>query len=325
MPSQEARAFWVTGPARGEILPEILPEPGAGEILVRTLYSGVSRGTESLVFQHRVPESERERMRAPFQQGEFPAPVKYGYASVGRVETGPAELVGRNVFCLYPHQTAYVVPAAAVTPLPGAVPAERAVLAANLETAVNGLWDAAPAVGDRIAVVGAGTVGCLVAWLARGLPGAEVELVDIDPRKAAVARALGVELRAPAAATGQADVVLHASGSAAGLATALELAGFEATVVELSWHGAGAVGVPLGEGFHAKRLRLASSQVGAVAARQRARWDHARRMALVMRLLRSAELDALVSGESPFEELPAVMAELAGGDTAALCHRIVYR
>lgn len=325
MPREQVRAFWITGPARGEILPETLPAPGTGEVLVRALYSGISRGTESLVFRHRVPESERERMRAPFQQGEFPAPVKYGYASVGRVEAGPAGLVGRDVFCLYPHQTAYVVPAAAVTPLPDSVPAGRAILAANLETAVNGLWDAAPAIGDRIAVVGAGTVGCLAAWLARRLPGVEIELVDIDPRKAEAARVLGVAFRAPDRASGRADVVLHASGSAAGLATALELADFESTVVELSWHGAGDVGVPLGEGFHAKRLKLVSSQVAVVAARQRARWDRTRRMALVMRLLAADELDALVTGESPFEELPSVMAALARGDSAALCHRIVYR
>src|SRR5690606_27780715 len=212
-PSAAARAFWITAPGRGEIRAETLAPPASGEVVVETLYSGISRGTESLVFAGRVPPSEHGRMRAPFQVGDFPAPVKYGYASVGRVVHGPAALRGRIVFCLYPHQTRYVVPADAVHPLPEGVPPGRAVLAANLETAVNGLWDAAPAVGDRIAVVGAGTIGCLVAWLAARIPGARVELIDIDPDKRTAADALGVRFAGPDTASADADVVVHASGT----------------------------------------------------------------------------------------------------------------
>jgi hypothetical protein len=322
--TEVASAFWVAEPERGEIRPEPLRAPVADEALVRTLYSAVSRGTETLVFKGQVPRSEHARMRAPFQAGEFPAPVKYGYCNVGVVERGPAELVGRSVFCLFPHQTRYVVPAGALHVLPAEVPAARAVLAANLETAVNALWDAAPRIGDRIAVVGAGTVGCLAAWLAARIAGAQVELIDVDERKSEAARALGVPFRAPAAARAEADVVVHASGSAAGLATALELAAFEATVVELSWYGTESPAVPLGGAFHSRRLTLKSSQVGAVAAVQRARWSHARRMELVMRLLAHAELDALITGESPFAELPAVLARLATSPGYTLTHRIVY-
>jgi threonine dehydrogenase-like Zn-dependent dehydrogenase len=271
-----------------------------------------------------VPDSERERMRAPFQAGDFPAPVKYGYCNVGIVEQGPAEVRGRHVFCLYPHQTHYVVPVGALHPLPDGVPPARAVLAANLETAVNALWDAAPRIGDRIAVVGAGTVGCLTAWLAERVIGAEVELVDIDERKAAAARALGVAFRTPAAARREADLVMHTSGTGAGLATALALAGLEASVIELSWYGDEAPVVPLGGAFHSRRLTLKSSQVGAVAAAQRSRWSFTRRMQLVMQLLVNAELDTLVTGESPFDELPAVLARLAASPEYTLCHRIVY-
>jgi threonine dehydrogenase-like Zn-dependent dehydrogenase len=320
----QARAFWVAEPGRGEIRTERLSKPGSGEALVRTLYSGVSRGTEALVFNGKVPRSEHERMRAPFQVGTFPAPVKYGYCNVGVVEQGPASLRGRHVFCLYPHQTRYVVPVDALHVLPADVPPQRAVLAANLETAVNALWDAAPRVGDRVAVIGAGVVGCLAAWLAARIAGTEVELIDIDERKAAAARALEVPFRAPAAARGDADVVLHASGTGAGLSTALALAAFEATIVELSWYGDAAPAVALGEAFHSRRLTLKSSQVGSIATAQRARWTHARRMQLVLRLLASAELDALVSGESPFDELPSVAARLAGSAEYTLCHRIVY-
>lgn len=319
-----AHAFWIAEPGRGEIRDELLPEPGAGDVVVRTLATAVSRGTEALVFAGGVPASERERMRAPFQAGEFPAPVKYGYCNVGIVEHGPDALVGLTVFCLYPHQTRYVVPAAAVSVVPQDVPAGRAVLAANAETAVNGLWDAAPRIGDRIAVVGAGTVGALVAYLAARLPGARVELIDVDPAKASIAAALGVAFRHPADAAGDVDLVVHASGNAAGLATALGLAGFEATVLEMSWYGDRAPAVPLGKAFHSRRLKLVSSQVGAIATAQRPRWNHARRMRLALELLADAALDALVSGESRFEELPAVMPRLAAGTLPALCHRIVY-
>jgi hypothetical protein len=319
-----ARAFWVTAPGRGEIRTERLAAPATGEILVRARYSAISRGTEALVFQGRVPASEYHRMRAPFQAGDFPGPVKYGYANVGCVEEGPRELRGRHVFVLYPHQTRYIVPGPAAYVLPDSVPVERAVLAANLETAVNGLWDAAPKLGDRITVIGAGTVGCLVAWLAGRMPGCLVELVDVNPRRASIARLLGARFAAPETASPDADIVIHASGSASGLEAALRVAGFEATIVEMSWYGAQLVPVALGEAFHARRLTIRSSQVGAVAASQRARWDAPRRMQLTFDLLRDEVLDALITGESPFDTLPEVMADLAATPGDALCHRIRY-
>ncbi len=319
-----ARALWITGPARAEIRAEALTAPRDGDVLVRTLYSGISRGTETLVFAGAVPQSEYARMRAPFQAGEFPAPVKYGYINVGVVEQGPDALVGRTVFCLYPHQTRYVVPADAVHALPTDVPAARAVLAANLEAAVNALWDAAPGVGARVAVVGAGTLGCLVAWLAACHAGCDVELIDIDAAKAAPARALGVTFRQPDDATRDADIVFHVSGTEQGLATALALAAFEATVLELSWYGNRTVRVPLGAAFHSQRLTLKSSQVSAIAPSHRERWTPRRRMALVLRLLADARLDALISGESPFAELPDVLTLLSTAPSGTLCHRIDY-
>jgi threonine dehydrogenase-like Zn-dependent dehydrogenase len=318
----DAHAFWVTAPGRGEIRAVRLPAARDGDAVVRALYSGISRGTESLVHAGRVPPSEYARMRAPFQDGEFPAPVKYGYASVGVVEDGPAELRGHTAFCLYPHQTRYVVPAHALHPLPEDVPAARAVLAANLETAINGLWDAAPRVGDRIGVVGAGTVGCLVAWLAGRVPGCRVQLIDVNPARERVATALGATFSAPADAEAELDLVIHASGTQDGLATALRLAGDEATVVELSWFGDREVALPLGGAFHARRLTLRSSQVGTLPPAQRPRWTHRRRLELALTLLADPALDGLISGESAFAALPATMAELAGTD--ALCHRIVY-
>jgi threonine dehydrogenase-like Zn-dependent dehydrogenase len=298
--------------------------PGAGEVRVRSLHSGISRGTEMLVFRGDVPESEFDRMRAPFQEGDFPAPVKYGYASVGTVEDGPDTLRGRNVFCLHPHQTRYVVPADAVHPLPDGVPPERAVLGACMETAVNALWDAAPRVGDRIAVVGGGVVGLLVAWLAGRMPGCAVELIDTLPSRRPIAEALGVTFACPQDAKTDADLVVHASGRAQGLVTALRLAAFEATVIELSWYGRREVALPLGEAFHSRRLVLRSSQVGHVATAQRARWSRGRRLALALSLLRDPALEVLITDTAAFDELPAVLARLSAGSPDILCQRIDY-
>lgn len=320
----ESRAFWVVAPGSGEIRAESLRPPSDRDVVVEALYSGISRGTESLVFGGRVPRSEWERMRAPFQEGTFPAPVKYGYASVGRVEHGPPDLLGRTVFVLHPHQTRYVVPADAVHVVPDEVPAGRAVLAANLETAINGVWDARPHVGDRVAVIGAGAVGCLAAWLVGRFPGCRVQLVDVNPARADVARALGVRFATPEAADRDADVVIHASGTPDGLSLALRVAGVEATIVELSWFGDQEVGLPLGGAFHARRLTIASSQVGHVAPAQRPRWDARRRMHLALTLLADPALDSLITGESAFEDLPGVIADLAGTPSDALCHRVRY-
>ncbi|GAA2485681.1 zinc-binding alcohol dehydrogenase [Streptomyces longisporus] len=318
-----ARAFWLSRPGLGEIRTVDLPEPAQGEVLVRSLFSGVSRGTETLVFRGGVPESQHAAMRAPFQEGEFPAPVKYGYLSVGRVEEGPEELVGRTVFCLYPHQTRYVVPISAVTVVPDAIPAERAVLAGTVETAVNALWDAAPLVGDRIAVVGGGMVGCSVAALLARFPGVRVQLVDADPARAKTAEALGVDFALPEDALGERDLVVHASATEQGLGRALELLAAEGTVVELSWYGDRKVSLPLGEAFHSRRLTIRSSQVGTVSP-ARANRSYADRLALALDLLADPALDALITGESAFEELPEVMPRLASGEIPALCHRVRY-
>lgn len=317
-------AFWFSSPGKGEIRPLTPPRPGPDEALVRTLFSGVSRGTETLVFRGGVPESQYALMRAPFQEGDFPGPVKYGYLNVGVVEEGPAELRGRTVFCLYPHQTRYVVPATAVTPLPDGVPPTRAVLTGTVETALNAVWDAAPLAGDRIAVVGAGMVGCCVARILAGFPATRVQLVDIDPARADVARRLGVGFAAPGRAAGDNDLVIHASASEAGLARSLELLAPEGTVVELSWYGDRSVRLPLGEFFHSRRLTVRSSQVGVVSPAKRAHRTHADRLAIALELLRDDAYDALVSGECRFGELPEILPRLASGELTALCLRVIY-
>ena len=319
-----ARAFWLAEPGRGEIRAASVATPARDEVLVRSLHSGVSRGTETLVFRGGVPASQRDEMRAPYQEGDFPAPVKYGYLNVGVVEQGPAELVGKTVFSLYPHQTRFVVPATAVTVVPDGVPAARAVLAGTVETAVNALWDAAPLIGDRVAVVGGGMVGCSVAGVLAGFPGAKVQLVDADPARAAIAERLGVGFALPADAAGDCDVVVHASATSAGLTRSLELLAAEATVIELSWYGDQQVSIPLGEFFHSRRLVVKSSQVGSIAPARRGRRTYADRLALALDLLADPRFDALITGQSDFDDLPAVMPRLADGSLPALCHVVNY-
>jgi threonine dehydrogenase-like Zn-dependent dehydrogenase len=321
---RDARAFWLREPGHGEIRPVTLAEPGPGDVVVRALCSGVSRGTETLVFRGGVPATQRARMRAPFQEGEFPGPVKYGYLSVGVVEHGPPDLAGRTVFCLYPHQTAYVVPSTAITVVPQEVPPERAVLAGTVETAVNALWDAAPLLGDRVAVVGAGMVGCCVARLLARIPGVAVTLVDVDPSRAAVADALGVGFALPGDADGGRDLVLHTSATSAGLQRSLDLLAPEGTVLDLSWYGDTEVTLSLGGSFHSDRLTVRASQVGTVSPARSARRSTADRMTLALDLLRDKAFDALITGESRFEELPDVLPRLAAGTLPALCHTIRY-
>jgi NADPH:quinone reductase-like Zn-dependent oxidoreductase len=320
----EADAFWVREPGCGEIRRVTLPEPGRDQVMVRSLRSGVSRGTETLVFRGGVPPTQYAAMRAPFQEGEFPGPVKYGYLNVGVVEQGPAQLRGRTIFCLYPHQTAYVVPATAVTVVPEGVPPARAVLAGTVETAVNALWDAAPLLGDRVTVVGAGMVGCCVARLLSRFPSVQVTLVDIDRGRADVAAALGVEFALPPAAGDGRDLVVHASATSAGLQRSLDLLAPEGTVIDLSWYGDTEVRLALGGAFHSNRLGIRASQVGTLSPARTGRRTTADRLALALDLLRDPAFEVLVTGQSRFADLPEVMARLAGGSLPGLCHTITY-
>jgi NADPH:quinone reductase-like Zn-dependent oxidoreductase len=313
------RAFWLTEPGRGEILPVQLPSRGSGDVLVRTLYSGISRGTETLVFRGEVPASQWDAMRAPFQDGDLPAPVKYGYLNVGVVEAGPGDLTGKTVFCLYPHQTRYVVPADAVTVIPDDVPLGRAILTGTVETAVNVAWDAAPLLGDRIAVVGAGMVGASIAKVLARFT--QVQLVDVDPARAAVAKALGVDFVTPDQARDNCDLVVHASATESGLATSLRLAAPEREVLEVSWYGDKRVNVPLGEWFHSRRLGIRASQVGTVGHPRR---SYRERLELALDLLADPGFEVLISGEYRFEDLPMIMPKLASGELRALCLRITY-
>lgn len=319
-----AEALWIVDREQAELRFEPLAAPRQDEALVRTLYSGISRGTERLVFGGLVPPGEYGRMRAPMMAGSFPFPVKYGYAAVGRVERGPADWLNRTVFCLHPHQDRFIAPLSMLAALPEAVPARRAIFAANMETALNAVWDSGAGPGDRIVVVGAGVVGLLIARIAARLPGARVSVVDVDDSRADIVEALGAEFALPGAAPTGADVVFHASVTPQGLATAIHAAGFEGTIVEVSWFGEGATPVPLGGAFHSQRLKLISSQVGQIAPSRRPRWDYARRRDAALSLLTDPALDALITEEIDFSALPAALPRLFAPGAAGLQTLVRY-
>ncbi|MBH98670.1 MAG: dehydrogenase [Rhodospirillaceae bacterium] len=324
MSKKSVSAFWIANPGMGEIRTHPIEKPREGEVGIKTLYSAISRGTESLVFNGNVPISEFDRMRAPFQEGNFPGPVKYGYINVGIIDQGPEKFLGKSVFCLYPHQTYYVVPEEHVYVLPDNVPEKRAVLTANMEAAVNGLWDATPKIGDRITIVGGGILGFLFAWLTAPIPGCAVEIVDTNTDKAPIADALNIPFKHPSEIRPNSDLVIHTTGTSDGLSVCLQCAGFEAKIIEMSWFGNQQVSVPLGEKFHSQRLTLQSSQVSSIPALQQGRWSSRRRMELALRLLSDPDLDALITGESHFDELPNLMQKLAKTASNTLCHRIKY-
>ena len=319
-----SRALWYVGPGQVELKIASLPPLGPGEARVRTQYSGISRGTERLILSGSVPQAEFARMRAPLQEGDFPFPVKYGYCAAGLVEDGPPELQGNPVFCLHPHQDVFNAPAAMLVPLPDGLTTRRATLAANMETALNALWDSGAGPGDRIVIVGAGILGLLVAALAAKIPGTDTTIVDTLPERAALAVSLGAAFALPHAAPTDADVVIHTSASAPGFNTAIGCAGLEATIIELSWYGEKAIHASLGGAFHSRRLRLISSQVGHVAPSRRPRWSYRRRLEKALVLLQDPRLDALVADDIAFDDLPARLPPVLTGSPATLPPVIRY-
>ncbi len=318
----QARAFWTVAPGLGEIRDETLPPRAPDQALVRTRATGISRGTERLVFSGRVPENQWAAMCCPLQGGAFPFPVKYGYSAVGVAEDG-----GR-VFVLHPHQDLFLAPAGMCIPVPDTVPDQRAVLGANMETALNIVWDAAPLPGERVLVIGAGVVGLLAAFLLARVPGTRVTVCDLDASRRAVAESLGATFCAPDDAPAEQELIVHASASPAGLRLALSRAANEARILEASWFGAADVALPLGEAFHSRRLRLISTQVGQIGGAMRGRRTYSDRLSLALSLLSDPALDALVGPATRFDDLPRAMPALLGLTTtdgpAPLCPLVTY-
>lgn len=319
-----SQSLWYVAPELVEMRSEVLGPLPENSVQVRSIFGALSRGTEALVFKGLIPESEYTRMAAPFMGGKFPFPVKYGYSNVGRIELGPSELIGQLVFSLMPHQSIFQTELANVFVIPAEIPAQRAVLAANMETALNAVWDASPGPGDRIVIIGAGVLGSLVAYLCGHLPGAEVTLVDINPQREVLAKKLGVQFSSPELAPKDCDLVIHCSASAAGLSTAIESAGEESTILELSWYGSNKIDLSLGGAFHSRQLTLQSSQVGHVSLTRRPRWSYRRRLTAALGMLSDSRLDDLLTEPISFESLPSQLPQIFSAQSSQLCCLIQY-
>lgn len=317
------RSLWIETAHRCAIREQSLDPVQSDQVLVRTLYSGISRGTESLVLAGKVPPSEFERMRGPHMEGTFSFPVKYGYSAVGTIEAGPDDLIGKRAFCLHPHQDRFVTDKHMIALLPETLPPERGILAANMETALNIVWDAVIQPGDRVAVFGAGVVGTLIANLSSRIAGTNTVLVDTNADRRMHAQAMGIAFTEAGTLKGEFDVLINASAAGAALSEAIEHAGTEARIIEASWYGDKSISIPLGGAFHSKRLQLISSQVGAVPPSRRARWSFGRRMAKALELLEDARLNYLISGETDFADLADEYPRILSSQTT-LCHRIRY-
>jgi 2-desacetyl-2-hydroxyethyl bacteriochlorophyllide A dehydrogenase len=315
--------LWWTALRTGELRAEPLPPPGPEDVVVQAIASGISAGTELLVYRGQVPPELP--LDLPTLAGSFRYPIKYGYASVGRVAAAGAAVRDRApgdlVFALHPHQSTYVLPAARTVLLPPNLPPEHGVFLANLETAVNVALDAAPRLGETVLLSGLGVVGLLVLQTLRRTGVAEIIAVDPLPRRRALAARLGASLtlapdadvaaqaRARTAGRGV-DLAVEVSGAPAALGPAIEAVADEGTVVVASWYGTKSVPLHLGSHFHRGRVRLRSSQVGHLDPALAPRWDHARRQAVALRLLAELPLGDLISHRIPFAQAPEAFALL---------------
>ncbi|MGI9350414.1 MAG: zinc-dependent alcohol dehydrogenase [Rhizobiaceae bacterium] len=329
-----SRARRLTYPACGKGIIEYaqLIDIKDENVTLKTLYSGISKGTESLVFNGNVPESEWTRMQCPFMTGSFAFPITYGYACVCEVmECGKAvenlEL-GDRVFILHPHQDLMCVPASACHKLPDIIPTKRGVLSANMETGLNSVWDAEISGKPACAVIGAGVVGLMTAHALRETTGVSPIVLDVNPAKEKIISKLGFNFANPSRHTDlnlpEFEFLFHTSASSEGLQTAIDLAGFEARIVELSWYGEKPVSLLLGGAFHSKRLRIIASQVGSIAPAMRAELDQSERIKQAMALLDDPRLDSLLETEIEFSEVPDHLHDLLGPQSDILCQVIRY-
>lgn len=315
MPPQAGVSVWFSSAREVDVRPETMPDVGPREVRVVATASAVSHGTEMLVFRGQIPEGLE--LDLPTLRGSFDFPIKYGYASAGRVVEAGADVrrlkPGDPVFVHHPHQSTYVVPEAMPVRLPDGLDPTLGVFLANVETAANVVIDAAPRLGERVAVFGQGVIGLLITQLLRRTGPGQIIVVEPVARRRELARQVGADVALDANADvvsaireltdgAGVDLVIEASGSVGALDRALETLAFGGTCVVCSWYGTKPVQLRLGGPFHHRRLRIVSSQVSTIDAALQPRWTQQRRLALARDLLADLELGALISHRIPVEQ-----------------------
>ena len=305
----KAHGLWFLGANQFSIREETLRSPSTPYCVVKSICSGISQGTEQLVYSEAVPESIQHQMRCPYMGGDFPFPIKYGYSLVGEVVEGPENIVGRNVHMLHPHQDYGCVHPRDIYLLDDGILPEKAILASNMETAVNAVWDSQVTLGDRVLVVGFGNVGSLVARILSLSMGVEMFVTDTSALKRSMAQKMGFNVCEISQLKEEFDISFNVSASADGLQTAIDAVGYEGKIIELSWYGNRAVSLQLGGDFHIQRKTIISSQVSHIPSHRLARWDTIRRKKLVFSLLKQPEFEEHVTHNLRFSELPRILSE----------------
>ena len=313
MPEQTSLSVWFPSAREVELRSETVPDVGPEEVRLEAIASAISHGTEMLVYRGQVPDGLD--LDLPTLRGSFNFPIKYGYASVGRVVEAGARVTclarGDAAFVHHPHQSTYVVPATMPVRLAGDLDPTLGVFLANVETATNVVVDAAPRLGERVAVFGQGVVGLLITQLLRRTGVSQIIVVEPVARRRELACDVGADVALGAHSAAEAirdltdglgvDLAIEASGSPAALDPALDALAFGGTCVVCSWYGTKPVELKLGGAFYRRRLRIVSSQVSTIDAGLQPRWTHQRRLSLARDLLPNLKLSSLISHRIPFE------------------------
>ncbi len=307
----DAHALWHVDPAHSVLRQQTLGKLTPGECLVKTRFSMVSLGTERLVCKGGMSPEAYGPMTVPYMQGAFSFPLTYGYSLTGEVIDGPQEWLGERVHAMHPHQDLCVIHSHDLTVVPGNVPLDRAVLASNLETAVNGVWDGQPIMGQRVLVIGYGLIGALIAHLVKPIPGIELHIHDIRGSRKELAIANGHHVwDAAESQPGDYDLIFHTSASSAGLQFAIDHTREEGRVIEMSWYGNQTVNLDLGASFHYGRNRIISSQVSRIASPALPHFDHHRRKSLIFQLLADDAYHKFLGEGIVFDQSPSFFSDL---------------
>jgi len=320
----KVRSLWHLSDSQSVIKENTAQNPSPSFLKIQSHFSLISTGTERLVACGEVPGSVHDDMKVPYMEGAFPFPIKYGYSLVGKVITEGHSMTGKLVHAMHPHQDFCLINESDLFEIHSNIPAQRATLASNLETALTAVWDAQVNIGDRVLIVGFGLIGSLIARLLSFIPAIYFQIIEIDKERIQHAEKLGFPVSAILRKHSKFDIAFHTSATAEGLQTCIDGVGLEGKIIELSWYGKKPVKINMGGSFHSQRKQIISSQVGKLPSKYNARWDMKRRKKVVFELLENALFDQQITHFIKFVDTPTFFADLRAGKAKGLAYCIEY-